>query len=174
MNTLEQTMIVVLGDRPNPVMEDFLAGCPHVRRWPRAASTRGIPDARNEIVRWFMQRCTGLAFLLQLDDDMFPTTEGMEALLASEADVAGAAVLRDGPCGQKYQHDHQGGFACPCVRLSRRALSVLGSSPFANQYDRNGRVRCCECRNLWNTCMRLSKQQHRWLQPAVLGTIRHP
>jgi hypothetical protein len=164
------TAVCVLGHRPNPELGRFLHGCPCVYRWPVAPSRAAIPVVREQMVRWFLVE-TSLDWLLQLDDDMLPDGDWtcLAPLLASTADVAGAAVKRAG--GENgLQHGHQGGFACPCVRLSRLACLALPKPIFANTVAADGSVTSCECRRLWNSAMRAGGG----FRPVIAGTILHP
>ena len=155
---IDVTLLAVLGFRDNLVLDRFITRFRHFHRQAPAPTRVQICEARNEIVDLFMD--SRLDYLLMMDDDMLPD-ERVLPLLDSSADVAGAAVLRAG--GENgLQHGHYGGFACPCVRLSRRACASLPKPIFLHPPN------TCECRRLWNMATRTG------MPPQIIGVIQHP
>jgi hypothetical protein len=150
---------------PNEALTAFLAEHGGVR-FARAPSWETICERREEIVADFLAGPD--TALLMLDDDVHPTGQGwacLDPLLATDADVASARVLL--PDGEVQHGGQFGGFACPAVRLSRRAIVELRR--------RRGRVflhtsLLCECRRLHRMAS-LAAAELPWLDPRVLGCV---
>ena len=147
--------VVILGKPSvNRHLRQFGEKCENFRVVPGAPTWAETYKVRNEVVRWFLDKCDK-PWLVMLEDDIVLTAES-EPFIMSEADVTSPRIVEATYGKEVHQHT-----MTTAAKFSRAAVVALG------ECFRPLPVCACDCQTLYAACRRAG------LEPVRAGVVGH-